>query len=88
MDMADIYDKVARRFAEIQEQKLFQEKKQDGTLVEPVFIMHPIHKGIIKDSGLKIDVLWTPLCEKDKAYAVTDKWICENMRRNLHETSI
>ena len=83
MDLLDEINKTAEQFAKIQDKKLFQEKKSDGTIVEPVFIINPIHKGVIRDSGLDIDVLWSDLCEKDKVFAITDKKICDNFRKGV-----
>ena len=79
----DEIEKAEKQFAKLQEQMLFEEGKIDGTFIEPIFIINPTHKGIIRDSGLNIDVIWSDLCEKDKIYAITDKKMCDHYRKGM-----
>jgi len=82
-DICDIllmHDDCMDKLKELGEKIAFQEAKDQNRIQEAILIMNPKHMKVIANSGLKIQVLWSECCEEDKAYMITDKDICDNMR--------
>lgn len=76
----DWYDEMLKEAAKVEDLRKFQEMIDNETLVEPVLIMHPIHKDMIKSSGLRVVVVWSQYIDEDKAYMVTDPKLADMLR--------
>lgn len=80
----DIYDEILTKMQAAEDERIFNEKKEDGTINgDFCLIMNPKYKGQLYElraAGLKVPVVWSPLVEEDKAYVVTDKEIVKNAR--------
>lgn len=70
------------------EEDAFQKAKDNNQIQNAILIMHPKQKKFVIESGLHMLVLYTPACEEDKAYMVTDEKVCENIKRNLINDTI
>jgi hypothetical protein len=81
----DDFNKVADDLAKKQEELIFERAKEVGDIEDAVLIMHPKHKRLMIESGLKPYILWTSLCEEDKAYMVTDKVMKNNIKEIIYD---
>ena len=79
----DYFNKVWKKFEEMQEQKFFKELQDNKNIEDAILIMNPKHKDIIIKSGLKCCILWSSLCPENTTYMVTDEQLKENFKRNL-----
>lgn len=76
----DWYDKMLKEAAKAENLRKFQKMIDNKTLVEPVLVMHPIHKDMIKSSGLRVVVMWNQYMDEDKAYMITDPELANMLR--------
>jgi len=76
----DWYDEMLKEAAKAENLRRFQEMIDNKTLVEPVLVMHPIHKDMIKSSGLRVVVVWNQNMDEDKAYMITDPKLADMLR--------
>lgn len=76
----DWYDKMLKEAAKAEDLRKFQEMIDNKTLVEPVLVMHPIHKDMIKSSGLRVCVAWNRYIDEDRAYMITDPELADMLR--------
>ena len=76
--MIDLQECV-NKFIESEEKRKMQEMKQKELIKEAVMIMHPKHKGVVMQAGLK-NVIFSKACEEDKSYLVTDERLAQAIR--------
>lgn len=80
----DIFDEICRTMAKAEDERIFREKKEDGTINgDFVLLMNPKYKGQLcelRAAGLMIPVVWSPLVEEDKSYVITDKEMVNNFK--------
>ena len=75
--MIDLQECV-NKYIELEEKRKMQEMKEKELIIkkETAMIMHPKHKGIVIQTGLK-NVVFSKACEEDKAYLVTDEGLVQ-----------
>ncbi len=80
----DIYDEISTKMQEAEDERIFNEKKEDGTINgDFCLLMNPKYKGQLYEmraAGLKVPVVWSRFVEEDKAYVVTDKDVVKAAR--------
>ncbi len=76
--MIDLQEYI-NKFIELEEKRKMQEMKQKELIKEAVMIMHPKHKGVVMQAGLK-NVVFSKACEEDNSYLVTDEGLAQAIR--------
>lgn len=79
------WNEVVETYKRLNEEMLLLKAKQSQKIDDAVLIMNPIHKKemvALIESGLHPLVLWSPACEEDKIYMITDEKFTEEIRNN------
>lgn len=77
----DVFNEICRKKRIETEQRIFNEMKYNQQIVSPVLICNRETKHTIERVLPNMFyILATDLCEKDKAYMVTDKELADNIR--------
>lgn len=79
------WDKVVETYKRLNEEMLLLKAKQSQKIDDAVLIMNPIHKKemvALIESGLHPLILWSPACEENKIYMITDEKFKEEIRNN------
>ena len=79
----DDFDRICKDFAEMQEQKIFKDLKDNKSVEDAVLIMNPKHKDAVIKSGLKCCILWSHVCPEDTTYMVTDEELKANLKESI-----
>lgn len=80
----DELNEICRKKIIENEQRIFDEMKYNQQIVSPVLICNRETKHTIERVLPNMFcILGTDLCEKNKAYMVTDKELADNIRKSL-----
>lgn len=71
-----------------EEELKYKELRDKGIISDVVLVLNPEHKGVIEQAlysaGIKrMPIIYTDCVESDKAYAITDKHLVENIKNSM-----
>ena len=75
-------DEIIEALTKMNELMLLEEAKQEKRIEDAVLIMHPKHKDLMAASGLNTFIVWSYMCDEDKAYIITDECWADEIKRN------
>ena len=87
-DNESIMQKMIDSLVKAEEELKYIELRNKGIISDVVLVMNSGHKGVIEQAlysaGIKkIPIIYVDYVELDKAYAITDKHLVENIKNNL-----
>ena len=79
---------IAEKLVKVEEELRYKDLRSKGIISDMVLVMNSEHKGVIEQAlysaGIKkIPIIYVDYVEIDKAYAITDKHLVENIKNNL-----
>lgn len=88
-DNSPMIQKMVESLVKAEEELKYKELRDQGIISDVVLVMSPEHKGVIEQAlysaGIKkIPIIYVDYVEIDKAYAITDKELVENIKKNLN----
>ena len=80
--------KMIDSLVKAEEELKYKDLRDKGIISDMALIMNPEHKGVVEQAlysaGIKrIPIIYVDYVELDKAYAITDKNMVENIKNNL-----
>lgn len=87
-DNESMIQKMVESLVKAEEELKYIELRSKGIISDVVLVMNPGHKGVIEQAlysaGIKkIPIIYVDYVELDKAYAITDKHLVENIKKSL-----
>ena len=87
-DNESMMQKMIDSLVKAEEELKYKDLRDKGIISDMALIMNPEHKGVVEQAlysaGIKrIPIIYVDYVELDKAYAITDKNMVENIKNNL-----
>ena len=87
-DNESMMQKMIDTLVKAEEELKYKELRNKGIISDMVLVLNSEHKGVIEQAlysaGIKkIPIIYVDYVELDKAYAITDKNMVENIKNNL-----
>lgn len=87
-DNESMIQEMIESLVKAEEELKYIELRNKGIISDVVLVMNSGHKGVIEQAlysaGIKkIPIIYVDYVEMDKAYAITDKHLVENIKNNL-----